>query len=208
VAGGGACARPPAPASPGCARLFGSCFRLNFHWGGGRHHRLCCRGRTPTSAPPRRRRCLGAVGGLDGLDGLGSGGLSLASHAGPYLPFRAHGSIGGVNVHSPHDDRGGCPPNGRPLLGQGPAGVDRLPGSYRTRKLPVQPLPFGHRGNGHVHGSEAYGYCHQEGRRGEAGARVAGVDREWGEVAGDPGKKRDLSLRDGAPPGRPLAAER
>ena len=47
----------------------------------------------------------------------------------------------------------------------------------------------------------------EEGWRGEARAGVTGVDREWGEVAGDPGKERDLSLRDGAPPGRPLTAE-
>jgi hypothetical protein len=34
-----------------------------------------------------------------------------------------------------------------------------------------------------------------------------GVDRERGEIARHRGKKRDLRLRDGAPPGRPLAAE-
>jgi hypothetical protein len=36
---------------------------------------------------------------------------------------------------------------------------------------------------------------------------MSGVDRQRGEVAGNPGKQRDLSLRDGAPPRRPLAAE-
>jgi hypothetical protein len=34
-----------------------------------------------------------------------------------------------------------------------------------------------------------------------------GIDGERGEIACHGGKKRDLRLRDGAPPGRPLAAE-
>jgi hypothetical protein len=37
---------------------------------------------------------------------------------------------------------------------------------------------------------------------------VDGIDRERGKIARHRGKKRDLRLRDGAPPGRPLAAER
>jgi hypothetical protein len=36
---------------------------------------------------------------------------------------------------------------------------------------------------------------------------VGDVDRQRGEVAREPGKQRDLSFRDGPPPGRPLAAE-
>jgi hypothetical protein len=36
---------------------------------------------------------------------------------------------------------------------------------------------------------------------------VGDVDREGGEVARECAKERDLSFRDGSPPGRPLAAE-
>jgi hypothetical protein len=36
---------------------------------------------------------------------------------------------------------------------------------------------------------------------------MGGVDRERGEVAGYGGEQRDLRFGDGAPPGRPLAAE-
>jgi hypothetical protein len=77
----------------------------------------------------------------------------------------------------------------------------------RTRELPVEPLPLGDRGHRHVHGSKADSHRDEERGRGDAAIAMGGIDRERGEVAGYGGEKRDLRFGDGAPPGRPLAAE-
>jgi hypothetical protein len=138
-----------------------------------------------STAPGRRRP-------RRGLFGLRLCGGRGAHHTGPDLALGAQSPSGGVHIHAPDHDRGGRAPDRRPLLGQGPARIDRVPGVDGPRELPVQPLPFGHGGHRHVHRAKADRHRHQEGRRSNAAVSVRGVDREWGEITGDRGEKRDL----------------
>jgi hypothetical protein len=78
---------------------------------------------------------------------------------------------------------------------------------HGARELPVEPLPFGDGRHGHVHRAEADCHGDKKGGRGDAAVAVGGIDGQRGEIAGDGGEQRDLRFGDGAPPGRPLAAE-
>jgi hypothetical protein len=128
----------------------------------------------------------------------------VAPDLGSHLALGAQRAVRRVDVDSPHDDRGGRPADRRPLLGQRPAGVDRVAGVHGTGKLPVEPFPFLDRRHRHVDRAQPDRHGDQERGRGYAGAAGGGFDREWREIARHPGKQRDLRFGNGAPPGGPF----
>ena len=134
-------------------------------------------------------------------------GVGLSPHAGPDLTFSAKRAIRGVDVHPPHHDGGWRAPDRRPLLGEGPTGIDRLARLHGPGEFPVQPFPLGNRGHRHVHGPQADCHGDQQGGWRKSSPGVGDVDRQGGEVAGNGGKERDFSFRDGPPSRGPLATE-
>jgi len=198
-------ARPgtaPAPPPGGTRFLRGGNLGCRLDWRRRSLGDLGRGGRPAASAPSRRGRS-----GWDPFGGRLAGCLSAASDACSDLTLGAERPVSGMDVHAPHHDRGGRAAHRGPLLGERPARVDCLAGPHRPWELPVHPLPFGYGGNGHIHRPQPNGDGDQERRGGEAGPGMDDVDREGGEIARHRGEQRDLRLRDGAPPGRPLAAE-
>lgn len=169
-------------------RRRGDCRGLRQESVGKRSGRSCGRGRTPSS-PPAGCGCRGCFGG--GLMVLALA-RHLASHLGADLAFGAQRSIGGMQVDPPHHDRRRRTADGRPLLGQRPAGVQRLAGVDWPGKLPVEPGPLLDGGYGHVDRPEADGHRHEQGWRRHAGLSGPGFDRKGGEIARQPGKQRDF----------------
>jgi hypothetical protein len=195
----------PPPPSRRAGRPFGfghRCSRRRQRRGFG--HRRSGAGRPASSAAPsgccnrsatRRGRVRRALAVLR---------AQVPSHLGSHLAFGAQGAVRGMEVDPPHDDRGRRPADRGSLLGQRPAGVDRVARAHGTGKLPVEPFPFLDRGHRHVDRAEPDRHGDQERRRGYAGVPGGGLDGKGGEVARDPGEQRDLGFRNGAPPGGPF----
>jgi hypothetical protein len=159
-------------------------------WRGFRHRPVGARRPASSPAPSgcrRRSARRGRVGGV-----LAVRRREVAADLGSHLTLGAERAVRRVDVDPPHDDRGRGPTDWGPLLGQRPAGVDRVAGVHCTGKLPVEPGPFLDRRHRHVDRSQTHGDRDEQRGWGDARVPRGGFDREGGEIARDPGEKRDL----------------
>ena len=144
--------RPRRPPAAPPSRRPGGPLRLGGRGGRGRdRRRLGQRSAVGPRSPAPPSPGGGDLGGSRSLlhAALPAGG-QVPLDLGPDLAFRAQGAVGRVHVDAPDHDRRRRAADGRPLLGQSPAGVDRVSGVDLAGKLPAQPLPLGHRRHRHV----------------------------------------------------------